>query len=118
MFYAVRDHPHTPAKSFCQVLPEQDHRVIRYGGGGSLTTIFTGFLSFDLHRRPARAGPVSAKTILSPRAMEPFMEFLTEMDDAAPSPVNAAIREQYQKDLRVHFWKSIISMAIRGDPSQ
>lgn len=45
--YTLRDDPRTPAHSFCEVAPEGGSGVVRYGGGGTATTVISGFLSFD-----------------------------------------------------------------------
>jgi AraC-like DNA-binding protein len=44
--FTLRDHPRTHARSFCEVA-RPDGNVIRYGGGGTPTTIISGFLCFD-----------------------------------------------------------------------
>ena len=44
--YTLSDDPGTRARSFCEVA-RQDGNAIHYGGGGSPTTIISGFLSFD-----------------------------------------------------------------------
>jgi AraC-like DNA-binding protein len=44
--YTLRDNPRTRARSFCEVA-RPDGNVIHYGGGGTPTTIISGFLSFD-----------------------------------------------------------------------
>jgi len=44
--YTLRDNPRTRAKSFCDAGPP-DHGMIRYGGGGTPTTIISGWLSFE-----------------------------------------------------------------------
>ena len=45
--YSLRDTPRTRTKSFCEVAPKERTNVIRYGGGGTPTTIISGFLSFE-----------------------------------------------------------------------
>jgi AraC-like DNA-binding protein len=45
--YALRDHPETPVKSFCEVAPKNGRNTFQYGGGGAPTTIISGFLSFE-----------------------------------------------------------------------
>ena len=45
--YALRDNLRTHAKSFCEARPPGDENVIHYGGGGSPTTIISGWLSFE-----------------------------------------------------------------------
>jgi cupin len=45
--YALRDSPRTPAKSFCELGPSKDKNVIQYGGGGTPTSIISGWLYFE-----------------------------------------------------------------------
>ncbi len=45
--YTLRDHPRTPARSFCEAARPDGGNVIHYGGGGAPTTLISGFLSFD-----------------------------------------------------------------------
>jgi AraC-like DNA-binding protein len=45
--YAFRDDPRTPTKSFCELVMSKDENVIRYGGGGTPTSIISGWLYFD-----------------------------------------------------------------------
>lgn len=45
--FTLRDHPRTRPRSFCEVAPKASSNVLHYGGGGALTTIVSGFLSFD-----------------------------------------------------------------------
>jgi AraC-like DNA-binding protein len=45
--YTLRDHPRTKAKSFCEARPTDNSNVIQYGGGGTPTTIISGWLSFE-----------------------------------------------------------------------
>ena len=45
--YALRDNPRTPAKSFCELGPSADKKVIHYGSGGTPTTIISGWLYFE-----------------------------------------------------------------------
>jgi AraC-like DNA-binding protein len=44
--YTLRDSPHTPARSFCEVAPKDQSNVIHYGGGGTPTTIVSGWFRF------------------------------------------------------------------------
>ncbi len=44
--YALRDHPRTPARSFCEAAPKERSNVIHYGGGGASTTIISGWFRF------------------------------------------------------------------------
>jgi len=44
--YALRDNPRTRAQSFCDVAPKNGSQVIEYGGGGSPTTIISGWFRF------------------------------------------------------------------------
>src|ERR1700684_850904 len=53
--YSLRDDPHTPARSFCEVAPTRDSNVIQYGGGGAPTTIVSGWFRFgQLSVKPLR----------------------------------------------------------------
>jgi AraC-like DNA-binding protein len=52
--YALRDNIGTSPRSFCEVAPRDGSQVIRYGGGGSPTTIVSGWFQFD---------PASVKTL-------------------------------------------------------
>src|ERR1700730_2032471 len=52
--YTLRDNPRTPARSFCEVAPRHSTQVIQYGGGGTATTIVSGWFHFD---------PTSVKTL-------------------------------------------------------
>lgn len=45
--YALRDHPRTHPKSFCQLGQSKDRNVIHYGGGGTPTSIISGWLYFE-----------------------------------------------------------------------
>lgn len=45
--YILRDDPGTTPVSFCQVAPKNGRNVAHYGGGGTPTTIISGFLSFE-----------------------------------------------------------------------
>ena len=45
--FVLRDSPRTRPKSFCEVAPKAPSNVVHYGGGGALTTIISGLLSFD-----------------------------------------------------------------------
>jgi AraC-like DNA-binding protein len=45
--YALRDHPRTRPKSFCQLGELKDKNVIHYGGGGTPTSIISGWLYFE-----------------------------------------------------------------------
>jgi AraC-like DNA-binding protein len=45
--YVLRDNPGTRARSFCEVAPKNRNNVIHYGGGGSPTTIISGWFSFS-----------------------------------------------------------------------
>jgi AraC-like DNA-binding protein len=44
--YTLRDDPRTRAQSFCEVAPKNGSNVSHYGGGGSPTTIISGWFSF------------------------------------------------------------------------
>ena len=44
--YALRDNPRTRAHSFCEVAPKKSSNVIHYGGGGTPTTIISGWFRF------------------------------------------------------------------------
>ena len=52
--YTLRDNPRTHARSFCEVAPRDRTQVIQYGGGGTATTIVSGWFHFD---------PPSVKTL-------------------------------------------------------
>ena len=52
--YTLRDNPRTRARSFCEVAPREGSQVIQYGGGGTPTTIVSGWFHFD---------PTSVKTL-------------------------------------------------------
>jgi len=52
--YTLRDNPRTPPRSFCEVAPRDRSQVIQYGGGGTPTTIVSGWFHFD---------PASVKTL-------------------------------------------------------
>jgi Cupin/Bacterial regulatory helix-turn-helix proteins, AraC family len=45
--YALRDHPRTRPKSFCQLGQSKDKNVIHYGGRGTPTSIISGWLYFE-----------------------------------------------------------------------
>ena len=45
--YAFRDDPRTRATSFCQLGQSKDGNVIHHGGGGTPTTIISGWLYFE-----------------------------------------------------------------------
>jgi AraC-like DNA-binding protein len=45
--YALGDHPRTRPKSFCQLGQLKDKSVIHYGGGGTPTSIISGWLYFE-----------------------------------------------------------------------
>jgi AraC-like DNA-binding protein len=45
--YALRDKPRTRAKSFCELGPSKDKKVIQYGGGGTPSSIISGWLYFE-----------------------------------------------------------------------
>ena len=45
--YSLRDNTRTRTRSFCEVAPKERTNVILYGGGGTPTTIISGFLSFE-----------------------------------------------------------------------
>jgi AraC-like DNA-binding protein len=45
--YTLRDNVGTSPRSFCEVAPRDGSQVIRYGGGGSPTTIVSGWFQFD-----------------------------------------------------------------------
>ena len=45
--FVLRDQPNTRPRSFCEVAPKGNTNVAHYGGGGTPTTIVSGFLSFD-----------------------------------------------------------------------
>lgn len=45
--YALRDDPRTQPKSFCQLGQSIDNKVIHYGGGGTPTSIISGWLYFE-----------------------------------------------------------------------
>lgn len=45
--YALRDHPKTLARSFCEIAPRDRTQVIEYGGGGARTTLVSGWFQFD-----------------------------------------------------------------------
>ena len=45
--YTLRDDPRTSPRSFCEVAPRNGNHVIHYGGGGTPTTLISGFLSFE-----------------------------------------------------------------------
>lgn len=45
--YSLRDHPRTRPKSFCQLGQLKDKSVIHYGGGGTPTSIISGWLYFE-----------------------------------------------------------------------
>jgi AraC-like DNA-binding protein len=45
--YTLRDSPRTRARSFCEVARPDGRNVIHYGGGGTPTTIISGWLCFD-----------------------------------------------------------------------
>lgn len=45
--YALRDNPRTRAISFCELRPSKDKKVIQYGGGGTSTSIISGWLYFE-----------------------------------------------------------------------
>jgi len=45
--YTLRDSPRTPARSSCEVAPRNQTNVIHYGGGGTPTTIVSGWFRFD-----------------------------------------------------------------------
>src|SRR6202163_3488408 len=45
--YALRDAPHTSARSFCEAAPKNGSNVITYGGGGGPSTIISGWFSFS-----------------------------------------------------------------------
>jgi hypothetical protein len=44
--YALRDHPRTRPRSFCEVALREGSQVIRYGGGGAPTAIISGWFRF------------------------------------------------------------------------
>jgi len=44
--YTLRDNPKTRARSFCEVAPKSGSQVIEYGGGGTPTTIISGWFRF------------------------------------------------------------------------
>jgi AraC-like DNA-binding protein len=44
--YTLRDNPRTRARSFCEVAPRNRSQVIEYGGGGTPTTIISGWFRF------------------------------------------------------------------------
>jgi AraC-like DNA-binding protein len=44
--YTLRDNPRTRARSFCEVAPRNRSQVIEYGGGGTRTTIISGWFRF------------------------------------------------------------------------
>jgi AraC-like DNA-binding protein len=48
--YALRDQPRTRPKSFCELRPSNDKNVIQYGGGGTPTSIISGWLYFEKPR--------------------------------------------------------------------
>src|ERR1700751_2108751 len=48
--YALRDHPRTSPKSFCELRPSNDKNVIHHGGGGTPTSIISGWLYFEKPR--------------------------------------------------------------------
>jgi AraC-like DNA-binding protein len=52
--YTLRDNPGTRARSFCEVAPRDRSQIIEYGGGGTPTTIVSGWFQFD---------PTSVKTL-------------------------------------------------------
>jgi AraC-like DNA-binding protein len=45
--YALRDHPRTRLMSFCQLGQSKDGNVIHHGGGGTPTSIISGWLYFE-----------------------------------------------------------------------
>ena len=46
--YTLRDNPRTRPRSFCEVAPRREaSQVIQYGGGGTPTTIVSGWFRFD-----------------------------------------------------------------------
>jgi AraC-like DNA-binding protein len=45
--HSLRDHPHTAARNFAEVLPQRQGDEIHYGGGGAPTTILAGKFTFD-----------------------------------------------------------------------
>lgn len=44
--YALRDNPRTRTRSLCEVAPRNGSQVIECGGGGTPTTIISGWLRF------------------------------------------------------------------------
>lgn len=44
--YTLRDNPRTRARSFCEAAPKEGSQVIQYGGGGTPTTIVSGWFRF------------------------------------------------------------------------
>ena len=51
--FTLRDDPNTPLVNFEEVLPLLDGRVLRYGGGGAMTTVLGGRFIFAGQRRPS-----------------------------------------------------------------
>lgn len=45
--YALRDHPSTRPTSFCRLGQSKEKNVIHYGGGGTPTSIISGWLYFE-----------------------------------------------------------------------
>lgn len=45
--YALQDDPRTQPKSFCQMGQSKENNVIHYGGGGTPTSIISGWLYFE-----------------------------------------------------------------------
>jgi AraC-like DNA-binding protein len=45
--YVLRDDPRTRPKSFCQLGQSKENKVIQYGGGGTPTSIISGWLYFE-----------------------------------------------------------------------
>jgi AraC-like DNA-binding protein len=88
--YAFRDDPRTPTKSFCELVLSKDENVIRYGGGGTPTSIISGWLYFDkptlkpLAQLLPKLILIKAEQARS-RALQTTLELLSsEMTEQAP----------------------------------